>query len=97
MSGTPGTTPVGTICSPRASATASSKRRARLSRQIAGERLVLYRLPQGRIIALEDRCAHRQAALSGLGQKEGDDVPPVSIMECATGPTAAATKSPDKL
>lgn len=44
-----------------------------VARQIAGERLVLYRLPQGRIVALEDRCVHRQAALS-LGQKEGDNI-----------------------
>lgn len=44
-----------------------------VARQIAGERLVLYRLPQGRIVALEDRCAHRQAALS-LGQKEGENI-----------------------
>jgi phenylpropionate dioxygenase-like ring-hydroxylating dioxygenase large terminal subunit len=44
-----------------------------VARQIAGERLVLYRLPQGRIVALEDRCVHRQAALS-LGQKEGENL-----------------------
>lgn len=48
-------------------------RRALVAREIAGERLVLYRLPSGRIVALEDRCIHRQAALS-LGQKEGEDV-----------------------
>lgn len=44
-----------------------------LSRRIAGERVVLYRRPDGRVVALEDRCPHRQAALS-LGQKEGDSL-----------------------
>lgn len=46
---------------------------ALVARQIAGERVVLYRLPSGRMVALEDRCIHRQAALS-LGQKEGEDI-----------------------
>ncbi len=46
---------------------------ALVARQIAGERVVLYRKPNGRLVALEDRCVHRQAALS-LGQKEGDHV-----------------------
>lgn len=46
---------------------------ALVARQIAGERLVLYRTPAGRVVALEDRCVHRQAALS-MGQKEGDQV-----------------------
>lgn len=44
---------------------------ALLARRIAGERLVLYRKPDGGLVAMEDRCCHRQAALS-LGQKEGD-------------------------
>lgn len=46
---------------------------ALVARKIAGERVVLYRKPTGAIVALEDRCAHRQAALS-LGQKEGDNI-----------------------
>lgn len=44
---------------------------ALVARQIAGELLVLYRKPDGGLVAMEDRCCHRQAALS-LGQKEGD-------------------------
>lgn len=46
---------------------------ALVARKIAGERVVLYRKPSGQIVALEDRCPHRQAALS-LGQKEGDNL-----------------------
>lgn len=45
-------------------------RDAIIARKIAGERVVLYRKPDGGVVALEDRCAHRQAALS-LGRKEG--------------------------
>jgi phenylpropionate dioxygenase-like ring-hydroxylating dioxygenase large terminal subunit len=41
-----------------------------VSRRIAGQRVVLYRKPDGGVVALEDRCPHRQAALS-LGRKEG--------------------------
>ncbi|MGE3388457.1 MAG: Rieske 2Fe-2S domain-containing protein [Gammaproteobacteria bacterium] len=52
---------------------AGQARGALVARRIAGERLVLYRTPAGRIVALEDRCVHRQAALS-LGQKEGEHV-----------------------
>nr|ALV86412.1 vanillate O-demethylase oxygenase subuni [uncultured bacterium 16] len=44
-----------------------------VSRKIAGERVVVYRKPTGQIVAMEDRCPHRQAALS-LGQKEGDGI-----------------------
>ena len=44
-----------------------------VARKIAGERLVFYRKPDGGLVALEDRCAHRQAALS-LGRKEGDSL-----------------------
>ena len=46
-------------------------RDAIIARQIAGERLVLFRTPDGKMVAFEDRCPHRQAALS-LGRKEGD-------------------------
>ena len=46
-------------------------RDALIARKIAGERVVLYRKPDGGVVALEDRCPHRQAALS-LGRKEGD-------------------------
>lgn len=44
---------------------------ALLARKLAGERVVLYRKPDGGIVAMEDRCCHRQAALS-RGQKEGE-------------------------
>ncbi len=44
-----------------------------VARQLAGERVVLYRKPSGEIVAMEDRCPHRQAALS-LGAKEGDSL-----------------------
>lgn len=44
-----------------------------VTRKIAGERLVLYRIPSGKLIAMADRCPHRQAALS-LGRKEGDSL-----------------------
>ncbi|MDZ5460099.1 aromatic ring-hydroxylating dioxygenase subunit alpha [Azohydromonas lata] len=44
---------------------------ALLVRRIAGESIVLYRKPSGEVVALEDRCRHRQAPLS-LGRKEGD-------------------------
>lgn len=40
-------------------------------RKIAGEDLVLYRKLNGTVVAMEDRCPHRQAPLS-LGRKEGD-------------------------
>ncbi len=46
-------------------------RKAIVARKIAGERVVLYRTPEGKVVALEDRCPHRQAALS-LGRKEGN-------------------------
>jgi phenylpropionate dioxygenase-like ring-hydroxylating dioxygenase large terminal subunit len=39
--------------------------------RVMGEDYVLYRNTQGQIVALEDRCAHRGAALSG-GWVEGD-------------------------
>ena len=44
-----------------------------VARQLAGERVVLYRKPNGELVAMEDRCPHRQAALS-LGAKEGDSI-----------------------
>lgn len=49
----------------------SLARDAIIARQIAGERVVIYRKPDGALVALEDRCPHRQAALS-QGRKEGD-------------------------
>lgn len=42
-------------------------------RKIAGETILLYRKPDGAIVAMEDRCPHRQAALS-LGRKEGESL-----------------------
>lgn len=42
-------------------------------RQIAGRSILLYRTPQGAIVAMEDRCPHRSAPLS-LGRKEGDGI-----------------------
>lgn len=44
-----------------------------VARQLAGERVVLYRKPTGEVVAMADRCPHRQAALS-LGQKEGNSL-----------------------
>jgi len=44
---------------------------ALVAKKIAGVHLVLYRKPDGGVVAMEDRCPHRQAALS-LGRKEGD-------------------------
>ncbi|KGF73820.1 Rieske (2Fe-2S) protein [Neosynechococcus sphagnicola sy1] len=38
---------------------------------LLGHKIVLYRNPAGAVVALEDRCAHRGAALSG-GWVEGD-------------------------
>ncbi|RTR53447.1 aromatic ring-hydroxylating dioxygenase subunit alpha [Pseudomonas aeruginosa] len=40
-----------------------------LGRQICGEKMVIYRGPEGRVTALEDFCPHRGAPLS-LGQVE---------------------------
>lgn len=51
----------------------SMGRTALLSRRIAGEDLVLYRKLDGTVVAMEDRCTHRQAPLS-LGVKEGDEL-----------------------
>ncbi|HLW71441.1 MAG TPA: aromatic ring-hydroxylating dioxygenase subunit alpha [Candidatus Binataceae bacterium] len=49
----------------------SQGRDALLARRLANEPIVLYRKPAGGIVAMEDRCPHRQAALH-LGRKEGD-------------------------
>lgn len=51
----------------------SQGKNALLARRIANEPLVLYRKPDGGVVAMEDRCPHRQAALH-LGQKEGDSL-----------------------
>lgn len=42
-----------------------------IARKIAGKRVVLYRKRDGQVVAMEDQCPHRQAALS-MGRKEGD-------------------------
>jgi phenylpropionate dioxygenase-like ring-hydroxylating dioxygenase large terminal subunit len=44
-----------------------------LARRFASEPIVLYRGKEGRIFALEDRCAHRQVPLS-MGVVEGDNL-----------------------
>ena len=44
-----------------------------LGRRFAGEPIVLYRSTQGRVFALEDRCAHRQVPLH-LGVVAGDEL-----------------------
>lgn len=51
----------------------SQGKSALLQRRIAGEEIVLYRKPDGGVVALEDRCCHRQAPLS-IGAKEGDSL-----------------------
>lgn len=49
----------------------SQGRDALLTRRIAGVPVVLYRKRDGAVIAMEDRCCHRQAPLS-KGRKEED-------------------------
>lgn len=44
---------------------------AALARRVLGERLVLFRDKQGRAVALQDRCLHRQAPLSQGRLAEG--------------------------
>ncbi|HUA87956.1 MAG TPA: Rieske 2Fe-2S domain-containing protein, partial [Steroidobacteraceae bacterium] len=44
-----------------------------LGRRFAGDPIVLYRGSQGRVFALEDRCAHRQVPLH-LGVVDGDEL-----------------------
>ena len=46
---------------------------ALFSRVVLNEPLLVYRLADGRIVALEDRCCHRLAPLSA-GRREGDCV-----------------------
>jgi vanillate O-demethylase monooxygenase subunit len=51
----------------------SQSRDALVTRRIADEPIMLYRKLDGDIVAMEDRCCHRQAPLS-LGMKEGNDI-----------------------
>jgi len=44
-----------------------------VKRRIAGEPVMLYRKPDGELVAMEDRCCHRQAPLS-LGMRDGDGI-----------------------
>lgn len=44
-----------------------------MARIIAGQKIVFFRDTKGEIVALEDRCAHRQAPLS-LGDVVGDNI-----------------------
>ena len=44
-----------------------------LARMICDKPIVFYRGESGKVVALEDRCAHRQAPLS-LGRVQGDDI-----------------------
>lgn len=44
-----------------------------LSRTLLDEPVLLYRLTDGRPVALADRCCHRHAPLS-IGRREGDGV-----------------------
>jgi len=44
-----------------------------LARMICEKPIVFYRGKSGKVVALEDRCAHRQAPLS-LGRVQGDDI-----------------------
>jgi phenylpropionate dioxygenase-like ring-hydroxylating dioxygenase large terminal subunit len=46
---------------------------APVARTMLGEPIVLYRKPDGAVVALEDRCCHRLAPLS-KGRREGDDL-----------------------
>ncbi len=63
-----------------------------LTRVVAGEPIVAYRLPDGTLAALQDRCAHRFVPLS-MGRLVGDAI------ECAYhglryGPDGACVHSP---
>ncbi len=51
----------------------SQGRDAMLARKIAGKRILVYRKLGGQVVAMEDQCPHRQAALS-LGRREGDAI-----------------------
>ena len=44
-----------------------------VARELAGQPVVLYRTPQGQVVAMEDRCCHRQAPLR-FGHKQGDSL-----------------------
>jgi len=44
-----------------------------IARTIINEPILLYRSSDGEVVALEDRCCHRQAPLS-LGRREGDNI-----------------------
>lgn len=44
-----------------------------LDRRVMGDRLLLYRTAEGRVVTLRNRCPHRSAPLS-LGRREGDGV-----------------------
>jgi vanillate O-demethylase monooxygenase subunit len=44
-----------------------------IARTIINEPILLYRSSNGEVVALEDRCCHRQAPLS-LGRREGDNI-----------------------
>ena len=60
----------------------SQSRTAIIARTIAGEPIVLYRKPDGEMVAFEDRCCHRQAPLS-LDQKK--------VIHCAAATTACSS------
>ncbi|MGR9090436.1 MAG: Rieske 2Fe-2S domain-containing protein [Gammaproteobacteria bacterium] len=51
----------------------AQSRDALVTRRIADEPVVLYRKLDADIVAMEDRCCHRQAPLSP-GKKEGNDI-----------------------
>lgn len=44
-----------------------------ITRTLINEPILMFRTSRGDIVALEDRCCHRQAPLS-LGRREGDDI-----------------------
>jgi phenylpropionate dioxygenase-like ring-hydroxylating dioxygenase large terminal subunit len=44
-----------------------------IARTLINEPVLLFRTSAGEVVALEDRCCHRQAPLS-LGRREGDDI-----------------------
>lgn len=44
-----------------------------LARTLLGEPILLYRTADGKVVALENRCCHRNLPLS-MGRREGDDI-----------------------